>query len=381
MRIKIKYILLSFLVAVPFPEANAQDTVAFKGQLSAYTHFNGSNDLPWMSGVRYIPQFNFGHRWNDQRLFDLEASANLFGNVGVKLFHKSDFSGDIKPYRLWTRYSTNQFELRAGLQKINFGSASLLRPLMWFDQIDPRDPLKLTDGVWGLLARYYFLNNANIWLWGLYGNENLKGWEAIRSKKNIPEFGGRLQLPLPKGEGGLSFHHRVADGSTLPDSLMAADNIPENRVGFDAKFDMVVGWWIEASWSNYTAETGNYPNQEAINLGIDYTFGIGNGLTVIYEQLITSIDQNPFEFGNVTTLSLLNLTYPVGLFDNLSAIVYYDWTKNKAYNFLTWQRQFNKLTFYLMGYINPKEYYIPTQGSGEMLYAGNGIQVMLVFNH
>ena len=68
------------------------------------------------------------------------------------------------------RYSSDQFELRLGLQKINFGSASMLRPLMWFDQMDPRDPLHLTDGVWGLLARYYFLNNANIWLWGLYGN-------------------------------------------------------------------------------------------------------------------------------------------------------------------------------------------------------------------
>jgi len=334
-----------------------------------------------MSGVRYIPQFNFGHRWNDKSLFDLEASANLFGNVGVRFFDKSEFSGDIKPYRLWARYSTNQFELRAGLQKINFGSASLLRPLMWFDQIDPRDPLKLTDGVWGLLARYYFLNNANIWLWGLYGNENLKGWETIRSKKNIPEFGGRFQVPVPKGEAGLSYHHRVADGTTVPDSITEADNIPENRFGFDVKFDMIVGWWIETSWSNYNAETGNYRNQEAINLGVDYTFGIGNGLTIVYEQLIASVDQNPFEFGNVTTFSLLSFTYPIGMFDNLSAIVYYDWTNSKAYNFLNWQRQFKKITIYLMGYLNPKEYYIPTQGAGEMLFAGSGIQFMLVYNH
>jgi len=56
---------------------------------------------------------------------------------------------------MWIRLSTKQFELRAGLQKINFGSATLLRPLMWFDKIDPRDPLQLTDGVYALLARYY----------------------------------------------------------------------------------------------------------------------------------------------------------------------------------------------------------------------------------
>lgn len=35
---------------------------------------------------------------------------------------------------------------------------------MRFDQVDPRDPLKLTDGVRGLLGRYCFLNNADIWL-------------------------------------------------------------------------------------------------------------------------------------------------------------------------------------------------------------------------
>jgi len=374
-------ILTSLLAIFFFPYVSGQDSVAFKGQLSAYTHFNGGNDLSWMIGARYIPQLNFGHRWNEHKLFDLEASANLFVNVGIEPFVNSDFNGDIKPYRLWARYSTSQFELRAGLQKINFGSASLLRPLMWFDQIDPRDPLKLTDGVWGVLARYYFLNNANIWLWALYGNESLKGWETIITKKNIPEFGGRLQLPVPKGEAGLSFHHRIADGMTLPDSLMASDNITENRFGIDAKFDMVAGWWIEASLSHYDAVTGSYSNQETINLGVDYTFGVGNGLTVVYEQLIASVDNNPFEFRNVTTFSLLNITYPIGMFDNLNAIVYYDWTNSKAYNFMTWQRQFNKFTFYMIGYINPKEYNIPSQGKGEMIFAGNGIQLMLVLNH
>jgi hypothetical protein len=380
MRIQ-KCILLSFIIFITYHEGFAQDTIAFSGQLSSYIHYNGGNDLPWMSGVRYIPQFNFGHRLNNQNLIDLEASLNLYGNVGVKSFDNSDFSGDIKPYRLWARYSSDQFELRAGLQKINFGSASLLRPLMWFDQIDPRDPLKLTDGVWGVLARYYFLNNANIWLWGLYGNGNLKGWETVKSNKKIPEFGGRFQVPLTVGEAALSYHHRVADGTSLPESFMDADNIPENRLGVDAKFDMAVGWWFEASWSHFSSEVGSYSDQSAINIGTDYTFRVGNGLTVTFEQLLASFDKNPFGFRNVTTFSLLNLTYPISMFDNLSAIFYYDWTNNKAYNFLNWQKKFNKITLYVMGYINPDLYNIPTQESGEMLYSGSGIQIMLVFNH
>lgn len=374
------FIGLSIFFALLANRGSTQDTLTFRGQFSAYTHVNPENDLPWWSGGRYIPQLNYEYRLPGEKLIDFEASANIYGNAGLKPFDSSSFDGDIKPYRLWGRYSARQFEFRVGLQKINFGSASILRPLMWFDQIDPRDPLQLTDGVWGGLFRYYFLNNANIWLWGLYGNENLKGWETFHTKKHIPEFGGRFQVPIPAGEAGFSYHHRVADGSVLSDSINTIGNMPENRFGFDAKLDVVVGCWLEMSWSDYSESIGMYSNQEIVNLGIDYTFGLGNGLSVIYEQLFASLDENPFEFKNLKTFSLLNLSYPMGMFDNISAIIYYDWTNGKAYNFLNWQKQFNKFTFYLMGYANPSEYYIPTQGQ-ENLFAGKGIMVMVVFNH
>jgi hypothetical protein len=144
---------------------------------------------------------------------------------------------------------------------------------------------------------------------------------------------------------------------------------------------MVVGWWVEASWSRFSRDLGSFTNQEILNAGIDYTFGVGNGLTVILEQLIAAYDSDPFRFREPLTFSLMNITYPLGIFDQLNAIIYYDWTNQKIYNFLNWQRQFNNLTLYLMGYINPRDYLIPTQGSEEMLYAGSGIQLMLVFNH
>lgn len=355
--------------------------LSFKGQLSAYTHVNPSNELPWWSGARYIPQLNVETGMGKELLFDVEASANLYGNMGINPFDSAGFNGDVKPYRLWGRISGRQMEIRAGLQKINFGSASILRPLMWFDQIDPRDPLQLTDGVWGILFRYYFLNNANLWAWGLYGNERVKGWEAFATSPGIPEFGGRVQVPVPRGEAALSYHHRNADAELLSGGNAGLDRVPENRFGFDAKFDMVVGWWVEASWSRFSRDLGSFTNQEILNAGIDYTFGVGNGLTVILEQLIAAYDSDPFRFREPLTFSLMNITYPLGIFDQLNAIIYYDWTNQKIYNFLNWQRQFNNLTLYLMGYINPRDYLIPTQGSEEMLYAGSGIQLMLVFNH
>ena len=360
---------------------SAQDSLMFKGQLSTWTLYNGGLDLPAHMGGRYIPQLNYELKFKDNHQIDFEASANLNGSFGFNPFDTLSTNGRVKPYRLWGRYSSEQFELRAGLQKINFGSASMLRPLMWFDQVDPRDPLKLTDGVWGVLARYYFLNNANIWLWGLYGNNDPKGWEFAGTNKKNPELGGRIQSPVPAGEAAISYHHRIADTRELDEIVPAFAKVQENRIGLDVRLDLIVGAWLEGSWVNNNEDLGIYTNQEVFNAGVDYTIGIGNGLLVVYEQLLAAYDEKAFQFQNTTSFSLLSLSYPVGIFDNIMGIVYYDWTNNSIYNFFNWQHQFNHISLYLMAYWNPVDYRIPTQEITQNLYAGRGIQIMFVLNH
>jgi len=32
----------------------------------------------------------------------------------------------------------------------------------------------------------------------LWGNDKTKGWETIPSSSRIPEFGGRMQIPVPE---------------------------------------------------------------------------------------------------------------------------------------------------------------------------------------
>ena len=147
------------------------------------------------------------------------------------------------------------------------------------------------------------------------------------------------------------------------------------------KLDLVVGLWLEGSWVTKNKDLGIYTNQEIFNAGTDYTFGIGKGLYVIYEQLLASNDRKPFSFQNTSTFSLISMSYPISIFDNINAIVYYDWKNRNTYNFLNWQKQFNNITLYLMGYWNPKDYRIPAQGEGQNLFAGRGVQVMFVFNH
>jgi hypothetical protein len=374
-------ILLIIIFLHLYSNIDAQDSTQFKGQASAWINFNSGNKLPVYTGLRYIPQLNSGLPLKNDHKIDFEISANINGSAGFNPFDSLKATGQIKPYRAWVRYSTQQFELRAGLQKLNFGSASLLRPLMWFDQIDPRDPLKLTDGVWGLLGRYYFLNNANIWLWGLYGNTKPRGWESFGTNKHYPEAGGRIQIPVPTGEAAITYNYRIADTRNFIGLNQAYSEVSENKLGFDIKLDMIVGLWFEGSWTNKNKDLGIFKNQEILNLGTDYTFKVGNGLYFIFEQLLASYDETPFGFKNSTSFSLMSVSYPVSIFDNLSAIVYFDWNKKKAYNFINWQKQFDKITLYFMGFWNPVDYNIPDQGQGQNLFAGKGVQVMLVFNH
>ncbi len=369
------------LLLMSTQNAVAQQKIEFGGQLQGWTNYSSGNDLEVGLGLRYIPELNYSIQLKEQKLIDFKVSPNLFGSINMHPFDAAQADANIRPYRAWARYASRQLEIRLGLQKISFGSASVLRPLMWFDQIDPRDPLQLTNGVWGLLGRYYFLNNANIWLWVLYGNEDRKGWESIQTYEQHPEFGGRIQYPVPKGEIGLSYHHRTADSRGLGEASWRFAKIPEDRIGLDGKWDIIVGFWFEGTWTRKSKEVGLYTNQTLLNAGMDYTFGMGNGLNVIVEQLLASYDQGVFTFSSANSLTGTTLSYPIGLFSNLSAVLYYDWTNKNIYSLVNFQRDYKKLTLYVMAFSNPSNGRTIQQNDLVNPLAGRGIQLMLVYNH
>ena len=362
----------------------------FSGQLSVWARYTPDSDAQLSLGHRYIPRFNYGIPLKNDKLIDFEASANTLLDVGLHPEEYGYVNALADPYRVWGRYSSNQFELRAGLQKISFGSAMVLRPLMWFDRIDPRDPQQITVGVYGVLGRYYFQNNANIWIWGLIGNENTKGWESIGTDKSVPEFGGRVQLPLSRGEIAGAYHFRMADPNVFPawpaeqlGPLPEMNTIPESRIGLDLKMDTEVGWWLEGSWTHLHEDLTLIPgtslnDQTLLNAGIDYTFPVGNGLNVVYEQLLFSVDEQPFALKDPRHLSSASLSYPIGLFDNLSAIALYDWSTNNPTAFLNWQRTFDHFNFYLLAFYTPNAAPVGNQFN---TFGGAGGQSMLIFNH
>jgi len=359
--------------------ALANSSLRISGQLSGWQQYGPDLDKSLWFGARYMPQVNFEIPFPDGTLLDFEGAINVFGNWGIKPFKDTETDGKIKPYRLWGRCSKNDSEVRLGLQKVNFGSAQMFRPLMWFDKMDPRDPLQLTDGVWGGLFRHYFPNNANLWFWMLFGNSDTKGWEIVPTGGDDikPEFGGRVQLPVPKGEAALSYHFRKA---LINDLIPGYDDVSENRFGFDVKLDVGAGVWLETSWMNYSKDLGIYTNQEMLTLGTDYTFNIGNGIGFTFEHLLYSTDKNAFEYKNTANFSGMTLSYPVSMIDDLDSIIYYDWKKSNMYFTVNWKKQFNSISFYLMGYWNPKTNTLPTQGGSDR-FSGKGFQFMAVWNH
>jgi len=366
------------------------------GQFTGWLTVNP--EIATQIGGRYIPAFNSRLMLSDETMADLEASVNLYGFSSFKTLDKQYGEGDLRPYRVWGRVSGTAWEARLGLQKINFGTALILRPLMWFDSIDPRDPIQLTEGVYALLGKYYFPNNANAWLWILYGNEDPRGFDPFHSAPDEPEVGGRLQFPFLTGEIAFSTHYRTIDlqNNVLLNLMAGGNRVDEIRYGLDGKWDVEVGLWLEAAVIDRDFNFSAFRYQKLVTIGVDYTFALGNGLHVSAEHLITETSGEIFTWGEAITLpipiqssdvteqqslSAISVNYPFGLIDNLMIMLYSDWQGDQLYSFINWERKFDSWSIYFMGFWNPDEQGL-YQGISEInLFAGKGIQIMFVYNH
>ncbi len=296
-------------------------TPELRGQLSAFTS-ETRNQGTWqnVSGLRYIPQLSLNHPLSEESFIEAEISLNsllLFDN------RDSEDTLTVKPYRLKLRLATARTETRVGLQKINFGPAYLLRSLKWFDRLDPADPLGLTEGIYGLRFKYSALNNASYWLWGLMGNDDPKGLETLGSVSEHLEYGGRLEYPISSGELAVTLHRRRVDGAAfqLPD-------FTENRYALDGRLDVGVGLWFESVAIQQKLALLPFEWTKMLTLGLDYTFGFGNGLHFLIEHMTAISSKSLPEWDEGSQTTAVSLNYPVGLLDNLSLIGSYSWDLN-----------------------------------------------------
>lgn len=352
---------------------------------TALTRFDTTFE-PFFS-LRFIPELTFTVPARRGLTLDAEISANAYGDVAFPARSRADASAGLKPYRGWLRLSTSRFEARVGLQKLSFGSATLFRPLMWFDSLDPRDPLQITDGVYGLLLRFYSTGNANVWAWGLYGNSGRRGFDLAPPDKKSPEFGGRVELPLFKGEIGATYDHRKAaiDGLTpimspAPVSPLPVPPVPEDRIGLDGKWDLGVGVWFEGALVHQHTPLLPSPYQRTYTLGLDDTFALGRGLTVLVEHFRVASSARAFSPGDGLSFTALLLRYPLGLLDEISGIFYYDWKNHGVYRFFSWKHTTDALSLSAIIFWNPAELLVFQGRPGSGSFAGTGLELLLAYH-
>lgn len=396
-------VALATPLAAQAPAQATKPTFSLGGMIAATAQARFDVFVPFFS-LRALPKLDFslpaGRGWT----LDGEASANVYGTLAFPRHSQADTSGKIKPYRGWLRLSSSRFEARLGLQQLSFGSATLFRPLMWFDSLDPRDPLQLTDGVYGLLVRVYAKGNANAWLWGLYANSERRGFDLAPPDKKSPEFGGRIEVPLFKGEIAATYHRRKADinglspvmtplarfffvspaaqpSPTLPGaSPILLAPVPEDRFGLDGKWDVGIGVWFEGALVHQHTPFLPRPYQRALTLGADYTFALGRGLTAIAEHFRIDSAARAFSAGDGLSFTALLLRYPLGLLDELSGIFYYDWKNRGVYRFVGWTRRTDTITFSAIAFWNPTALAVFQGVAGSGSFAGKGLEIIIAYN-
>lgn len=334
--------------------------------------------------LRYIPSADAHFPSLGSIQTDLELAANLYARSDRQT---SGIESDAELYRGWLRLSTTQFELRLGLQKINFGPALLLRGLRWFDRLDPRDPLQITEGINAALMRYYWLNNANLWLWSIWPDDEAKGLEFLPTREDQPEFGGRIQYPFFSGELAFSGHYRQAAFPELLQLITNREAFDEQKFALDGKWDPLMGLWFEAVMVRRDLQLPANPilfkNTWFLTLGTDYTFPISNGLRVTLEQMLIRNSDGQVISSQSADLTALYMNLPMGLLDALTAVAYVDWQNQRFSQFIGWNRTYDSWSFNANVFWSSENAAVSVINSSA--FAANsierGIQIQAVFNH
>lgn len=327
----------------------------FNGQAIGWASVNSTASSTY--SLQYYPQVDFS-----TTMISFSAAPGISWNSA------DENAVVVKPYRAWGRLLLDPWEIKAGLQKINFGPAKLLRSLRWFDQLDPRDPTQLTTGVWGINARYRSLSNRALWLWALAGNQDRKGNEVISNWTKAPEFGGRWEMPLGSAEGGLAVHYRNTKDA----------GHHELRVGSDGYWEPGPGLWYELSAGFFTGPTPLDNRLIYLTLGTDYTIPAGNGIYLSAESMLINAG-----FEDATAESRFTgimASYSLSIFDRLTALAFGNFENNLYYSFLAWQRTYDNWSFQ-MSWFTAGGGSINAISGTDQFSGGNGMQLLVTFNH
>ncbi len=365
-------LVLLYLISA---EVKAQKRTESAAQVATYSVLTPWQNKKMNLGFRFLPRVGYRGDLGNLHL-DGEASVHLFAHESIFPLDDQPIA-KLKPYRIWVRLADSTRSLRIGLQQINFGSATILRPLMWFDRINPLDPLGLTEGVWSALGQVYFKNNANLWLWINLPSEKIGVWDVFPSNLRFPEAGGRMQWPVNKGEMGAAINFRAVE---IPDNqiqLVGNKYALQYKLGLDGRWDVGPGLWYECSFSGASQTLGLMTNLAMLTIGADYTFSVGNGLNITGEHMWVALSERIRTMNRKAAFSALSASYPINFFNQLRVMSYFDWKNLEPYTYIIYENILPKGRIQLMAYANPDKPDLPGR-EDMMLFGGVGAQIMYI---
>lgn len=326
---------------------------SMKGQFWASgTSVEDQSDL--MSQLGYIPTFSVYYKLSQERMVDLEWAYRF----GISYIGESLEEQHEKLYRGWLRYSTQGIEARVGLQKVSFGPARMLRPLAWFDTIDPEDPTGQTEGVEALRLRFFPSNSLALWTW------------IMKGKSDTLSYGGRGELSTSFGEWGFTLHQDPAKGLLLMGDLypvLIADS--HTRIGVDFRYDGFLGFWFEAvGLLSENQKIFNEDRYALMTLGADYTLPFGAGLHIMSETMRIKEWSSKTDARKNQTISAFMASIPLGMFHNLMFFSNLDWNESRTYNYLRWSSTYDRFSINFIASVNP-------------IHVSNSLGLILIYHH
>ena len=339
-----KYNVLVIFFFIQFNIASDILSINTSGQFwSTGYHNSHIMDNPYNMELGYIPKISSFHMMGDNSMIDFEYAQYIFKNHN----NYDDNKVISNKYRSWIRFSNDNLDLRIGLQKITFGTASFLRPLAWFDSLDFKFTTGQTDGVESLRLIFSPSNSLAIWLWSIDDNASNNS------------YGARVELSNTIGDWGFTYYQDSGD------SFLFSEN---NRLGIDYRYDGNFGFWIEGCYFDFT----NIDDSIFLTLGFDYTLPISNGLLISAETMFSEIDLlNVIE---KQTYTVLHLSLPIDHINHLTFFSLRDWKDRDPMsrvdnsNNIRWSTTYDSFNIDYMFTLNPGRF-------------NDIFQIMFIYNH
>ncbi len=293
--------------------------------LTPYARYDWANEEA-KAGVKLLPEFS--SQWKLSKILELQSETALYLTAGADISDSTETFQDINLYRAWLRFGSAQTGLRIGKQKISFGSARILRPLQWFDELDPLDKSEYTDGVWAMQFSHTRLNNSSLSIW-------VKANPFSYRLSEEHDYGGRVQIVNPAGETAVSV-----------DAKRSLAERNSYKLGFDHRWDGIFGAWIEAGVSRQGLKENSVKYSTAITLGADYTLPVGSGLALCLEnELLHEGTAEPEMLHYSNDLVAVLASYPLGILDSITLLTIYEAGHNTNSGQLVWRRAYDKLSW------------------------------------